>query len=138
MWPQWGTIFGYIRLIGLQGNRSKASWWNFWYRLTTVLGSRLLTLVQISPKSTSGVRSAVPSTTWLMCTGQTKLIKQHSSSLLFTRRAYKLRTMLHMHKWAYAVVQCLSAAFVYCVKMNKCIFKLFSQLGSHTILVFSY
>ena len=32
----------------------------------------------------------------------------------------------------------LSVTFVYCVKTNKCIFKIFSPLGSNTILGFSY
>ena len=42
---------------------------------------------------------------------------------------------------AYAVMQCLcvwSVTFVHCVKTNKGIFKIFSPLGSHTILVYPY
>jgi len=43
---------------------------------------------------------------------------------------------------AYAIMRCLSISpsvtFVYSVEMNKCIFKIFSPSGSHTILVFPH
>jgi len=36
------------------------------------------------------------------------------------------------------VCVCVSVTFVHCVKMNKDIFEIFSQSGSHTILVFQH
>jgi len=54
----------------------------------------------------------------------------YSSWIIFVARCYASA--------AYAVMWCVSVTFVHSVKTNKHIFKIFSPLGSHTILVFTY
>ena len=57
-----------------------------------------------------------------------------TNELIFAVRCYAGAALVVMR--CLSVCVCVSVTFLDCVKMNKHIFKIFSPLGSHTILVF--
>ena len=94
--------------------------------------------------------SAVPVSRRLNCTATSKSVcLQHTSQIavcLFVLRRLNnthiyitfCHTMLCISTAVPSCGVCVSDTFVYHVKTNKHIFKMFSPSGSHTILLFSY